>query len=216
MQAKILSLNIGAPSAMEWQGKTITSSMHRHPVSGPLVVHKTHIEGNSFAAPTLHGVEHSVLYALGEKSALEFVARLGLDSFTPGSIGETVTLDDLDEKQVSVGDVIEFGEVLAQAVYPRIPCSKVNFRMQNEDGQRHLIECGRSGVYFRILRPGRISKGDQVKLIQRAKHRISIFDLYHKMTNGIQFDQEEMRLAVANGAFPEKALGKWRRLLEES
>jgi MOSC domain-containing protein YiiM len=213
MISKILSLNCGHPAPMEWEGKSIISSMLRHPVPGPLIVHKTHIEGNSFNAPQLHGLEHAVLYAFGMKSAMSFMKLLERETYSPGSVGENLTLDDLDEEKISVGDIFEIGEVLAQAVYPRIPCGKVNFRLQHPQGQKVFQACGRSGIYFRILRPGKIFLTDEVKLVERAIHRISIFELYDKMINQIQFNNSEMQLALANGAFPKKAIEKWKALL---
>lgn len=213
MKASILSLNIGDPAPMEWEGKSVVSSMHRHPVPGPLVVHKTHIEGNTFGAPQLHGLEHAVLYAYGMKSALEFVKRLGLQGYEPGAVGENLTVDDLDELEVSVGDIFEIGEVRAQAVYPRIPCGKVNYRMRHPEGQKAMQQCGRSGVYFRILSPGRIHATDTFRRVEKAAHRFPIGQLYLKMISGTQLTREEMELALRNGAFPQKALEKWKAAL---
>ena len=216
MIAKIVSLNLATPAPMEWEGKSIISSMLRHSVPGPLQVHKTHVEGNSFKDPHLHGVEHAVLYAYVIKSALTFMKLLGRNVYEPGAVGETLTLDDFDETKISVGDIFQIGEVRAQAVYPRIPCGKVNFRMQHPEGQKSMQKCGRSGVYFRILQPGKILLTDEVRLIEPAIHRMSISDLYHKMVHQIQLDPNEMKLALANGAFPQKAIDKFQKLLSES
>lgn len=67
-----------------------------------------------------------ILYAYGMPSALSFAQRLGLDRYEPGSAGETLTLDAFDETDVSVGDIFEIGEVIAQATFPRIPCGSVS------------------------------------------------------------------------------------------
>lgn len=213
LEAKILSLNIGGPAEMKWGEKSLFSSMLKHPVPGPLVVRVDGIEGNSFSNPAAHGHADSILYIYGMKSAREFASALGLKDYIPGSTGETITVDDLDEKLISVGDKFEIGEVLAQATIPRIPCHKVNYRMQNENGQKAMQECGRSGVYFRILREGRIFAHDVVRLVEPAKWRFTEFDLYRKMVRGEGLSQDEMELALANGAFPEKNLQKWREKL---
>lgn len=209
MEIKILSLNCGVPELIEWEGRSVMTSMRRTPITGHLMVHRDYIEGNTFAAANLHGLEHSVLYVYGMKSAVAFVNRLEIDKYDPGAVGENVTVDDLDETQVSVGDIFRIGDVLAQAVYPRIPCGKVNLRMQNAHGQKAMQECGRSGVYFRILKPGMIERSDPFTLYESAQHRFLISDLYNKMVNGIQLTRVEMELALANGAFPKKAIEKW-------
>lgn len=209
MTPKILSLNIGHPAPMEWKGKSIVSSMKKHPVPGPLKVHTEYIEENTFAQPEFHGAPHSVLYAYGLKSALEFVKLLGLTEYEPGTTGETVTLDELDEFEVSVGDKFRFGRVLAEATYPRIPCGKVNFRMQHERGQKAMQECGRSGVYFRILEPGEIAMGDQVQRVERARHTLLISDVYRIIVKGEKPSPEITEIARKNGALPKRILEKW-------
>ena len=216
MIAKILSFNIGGPKEIEWNGKTINSSMHKLPVSGPLVVYKDRIEGNIFTSPEFHGTLESVLYIYGMKSAQKFAERLGLEKYTPGMTGETITVDDLDETLVSVGDIFQIGEVKAQATFPRIPCGKVNFRMQHPEGQKAMQECGLSGIYFRILTEGKIHKTDEVKLIDPAKYRFSMYDLYPKMVKNLPPTKEEYEIAKANGAFRQKTLEKWSKHFEGS
>lgn len=201
---------------MEWGDKSVTSSMLKHPIAGPLIVHADRIEGNVFANPQAHGTVDSVLYAFGMKSILHYMAQLGRTDYVPGSAGETVTVDDLDEAEVSVGDIFQFGEVRAQAVYPRIPCGKVDIRMQHPEGQKLMQTCGRSGIYFRILKPGQIFKTDVVERVESNPHRFPISRLYQKMVNRESLTLEEMKLALANGAFPKRNLETWAERVKQA
>lgn len=187
---------------MEFEGKKIMSSMLKDPVAGPLIVSKTTIEGDSFANPNFHGTSDSVLYALGLKQALEIMRLIGRDSFQPGALGENLTLDDFDELQVSVGDIFRIGGVTAQASFPRIPCSKVNFRLCHPEGKKSMEVSGRSGVYFRILEPGQISKSDKVERIEKSKHTYPIADVYKKVVTKARFEDQDVTRILANGAFP--------------
>src|SRR4051812_26327375 len=105
METTILSLNIGEPEQMEWLGKSVRSSMHKRPVKGPLVVHDDFIEGDSFANPNSHGTIDSVIYAFGLPSLNAYMKLLGRETYEPGSVGENITCAELDETQISVGDV---------------------------------------------------------------------------------------------------------------
>lgn len=211
MVAKILSVNIGGPAQMEWQGKSILSSMLKHPVPGPIKVLLDRVEGNTFANPQAHGAIHSVLYAFGIPSAQLFADRLGIKSYVPGSTGETLTLDQFDETEISVGDVFEIGEVIAQATYPRIPCGKVSYRMQNKDGQQAMIDCGRSGVYFRILKPGLISATDLVKRTKQSQYPFKISRLYQLIVSGERPTPEEFEIASNNPAFVAGQIKRWEQ-----
>jgi MOSC domain-containing protein YiiM len=207
--SKILSLNIGGPEQMHWDGHQVLSSMLKRPTAGPLIVHIDHIEGNSFANPKSHGTSTSILYAYAMPAALDFVRRLGMDHYEPGAAGETVTLDELDETDVSVGDIFEFGEVVAQATFPRIPCGKVDFRMQHKNGRQAMVDCGRSGVYFQILKPGRIHHSDHVRRSERSKQPFLISRLYELVTKNLRPTSAELEVAKSNPAFLQKQLARW-------
>ena len=207
--SKILSLNIGGPEKIGWQTEEIRTSMRKRPTPGPLIVRRDGIEGNSFANPVSHGNIDNVLYAYGMTSAIDFVRGMGRNVYAPGSTGETLTLNSLDEKQVSVGDVFEIGEVVAQATFPRIPCGKVNFCVQHALGRQAMIDCGRSGVYFRILQPGLIHQTDVVRRTEQSAYPFSIFRLYQLVTSGQAPTREEFDLARGNPAFLQKQLQRW-------
>ncbi len=202
MKAQILSLNVAHPREMEFDGKKIQSSMLKDPVSGPLVVSKTAIVGDSFANPKFHGTVDSVLYALGRSQALEIMRLIGRDEYTAGALGENLTLDDFDEKQISVGDVFRIGTVVAQATFPRIPCGKVNFRLGHPEGQKCMQKSGRSGVYFRILQTGQISRSDVVERIETAQNPFWISDVYGLVVSKRDLSPAETERVFANGAFP--------------
>src|SRR6185312_1348714 len=91
--AKILSLNVGEPADMPWNGRSIRSSMLKKPVKS-LIVNLKNIEGDSFASPEYHGTPDSVLYGFGMKSILKFLALLGRSEYSPGELGENLTLDE--------------------------------------------------------------------------------------------------------------------------
>ncbi len=207
MIAKILSLNVAHPRTMEFEGKTIQSSMKKDPVTGPLIVSETNIEGDSFAHPNVHGTPDSVLYAFGLKQALNVMHRLGRDEYPPGALGENLTLDDFDESQISVGDTFAIGEVLVQATFPRIPCKKVDVRMQHPRGKVELESSGHTGVYFRILKPGKIHSTDVVKRVEEMapERRFPIQDVLRMVVSGEAFDIDRV---LANGAFPQRFLAK--------
>jgi MOSC domain-containing protein YiiM len=213
MNAKILSLNVGHPQPIEWNGKSLVSSMLKTPQEGPLVVSERTIVGDSFANSNSHGMIDSVIYAFGMKSLLLYTSMLGRNDYAPGALGENVTLDDLDEYEVSVGDVFQFGEVRAQATFPRIPCAKVDLRMQHKDGRQLLVDCGRSGIYFRVLKPGKIHHHDNVERVEQSKVKFLISEIYLKATKNIPLTGEEVERAIANGAFPVKMIERWRAQL---
>lgn len=208
ISSQILSMNVSHPVDVpviyqpdaEWQGKTVRTSMHKKPISGAMHVNSLNIEGDSFDFKA-HGTPDSVLYALGLTSITSYMESFGR-VYSAGDLGENLTVDHLDEKEVSVGDVFKIGEVMAQATSPRIPCGKVNVRLQNLEAQKRLIQHGRSGVYFRILKPGLIQASDQMVRVEQSPHFFSIYEMYSKLTQKMPWSESEKQLVIANGAFP--------------
>lgn len=218
MISTVLSLNLGEPSTLAWNGQSVVSSMRRRPVAGPLHVTETGVAGNSFAAPHLHGDRNSVLYVYGLPSAQSFTAQLGRPQYDPGLTGETVTVDALDEKAVLVGDVYQLGSVVVQATGPRIPCGKVNLLMQSSDGQAAMQRCGRSGVYFRVLQGGQISMGDEMTRLSSpdASESLSIWELYARILDPKRVDASDLSRSTLVAILPERVIRRWEQALSST
>ena len=209
MRSTILSLNVGLPQTVEWNGKSIETSMKKTPVAR-INVRDLSIDGDKFANPNFHGTPDSVLYAFSVDALDAYFSTLGR-TYVHGDLGENLTLDHLDEKDVSVGDVFQIGEVIAQATFPRIPCAKINFRLEHPAGQKTMIEVKRSGVYFRVLRPGEIKMGDSFERIEKSETPFSIFEVYERVVGGVPVTDADRARVQANGTFPEARIAKWYR-----
>lgn len=167
------------------------------------------IEGDEFASPQHHGTPDAVLYAYGDDALTDYFAWLGRESYAYGELGENLTLDTLDESQVSVGDVFKVGEVLCEATFPRIPCAKINFRLQHPLGQKTMIACGRSGIYFRILKPGVIRVTDAFERVQTAPVPFTIREIYDRMVGGVRVSDADRARVLANGKVPMERIRRW-------
>jgi MOSC domain-containing protein YiiM len=208
MKSKILSLNIGLPQTVEWDGKTIETSMVKKSVEA-IDVRFADINGDRFANTKHHGTPDAVLYAYGVDAISDFVSLLARPALKYGEIGENLTLDRLDETEISVGDIFQIGEVVAQATFPRIPCTKINFCLQDRRGQKAMIQSKRSGIYFRILTPGKITLASSFERIEKAKAVFTISEVYERMVGGVKVSAEDLARVRANGAFPEARIAQW-------
>ncbi len=167
------------------------------------------IAGDTFADPDHHGTPDAVLYAYGIDALDDYALRLDRKKLTYGELGENITLDHLDENEVGVGDVFKIGDVLAQATFPRIPCVNINFCLQDSRGQKTMIQAKRSGIYFRILNPGRITLTSGFERIKAAPVRFSIGEVYERMVGGVEVSADDLARVRANGAFPEARVARW-------
>lgn len=140
---------------------------------------------------------------------------MGHQQYTPGLIGENVTLDSFDEDEISIGDIFRIGEVVIQAASPRFPCEKLNLLFESDEAKRQMELGGRSGVYFRILEPGKIYQDSTVTLAEKAKVPFMVPDFFKMIASKRMITSEEYEKVLANGAFPQRWVNLWRVRLNE-
>ena len=60
---KILSLNVGLPREVTWQGKLVTTGIFKEPVNGPVMLRTLNLDGDRQADLTVHGGVDKAVYA---------------------------------------------------------------------------------------------------------------------------------------------------------
>jgi len=60
---KLLSVNVGLPREIEWQGKLVRTSIFKSPVSGNVRVKTLNLEGDEQSDLSVHGGVHKAVYA---------------------------------------------------------------------------------------------------------------------------------------------------------
>ena len=76
--ARLLSVNVGLPRDIEWQGKTVHTAIWKTPVHGRPLVRRLNVEGDGQGDLAGHGGEHRAVFvyqitpiATGETSSVE-------------------------------------------------------------------------------------------------------------------------------------------------
>jgi len=156
---KVVSVNIGEPQTYPWRGGTC-SSIVKQPQKEAVALDVEGFVGNAQADLKNHGGRDKAVLLLPAKN----YALLGLEP-TYGFLGENLTLLDLDETQVSVGDRLKVGEVLLEVTQPRSPCWKLSALTDNPHFTRQYAESGRVGFYCRVLQSGKVVSGDTIEFV---------------------------------------------------
>jgi len=58
----LLSVNVGLPRDVEWQGRLVNTAIWKMPVKGPCMVRRLNIDGDGQADRAGHGGEHRAVY----------------------------------------------------------------------------------------------------------------------------------------------------------
>lgn len=176
-------------------------------VTGSLQADVTGLPGDEQADRRVHGGPDMAIYAYArshyERWMAEFPEHAAL--WGSGALGENLSLDGWDETKVCVGDVVQIGEAVLQVTRPRKPCFKLALRFGDLRLPRRLVETGRCGWYYRVLKTGLIAEGDEAVLVRRLYPDWTIRRINDI---SIQADASPAELRELAG-FPELA-GNWR------
>ncbi len=65
--ARLLSVNVGLPRDIEWQGKTVRTAVWKTPVQGRRMTRRLNVDGDGQGDLAGHGGEHRALFAIGSE-----------------------------------------------------------------------------------------------------------------------------------------------------
>ena len=127
----------------------------------------------------LHGGPEKVLHQYGPLGYEQLKAAYPklADQFQPGTIGENIVVNGMEDVNVHVGDKYKLGQVLVQVSAPRAPCNKISHRFKERNLDRFVGKQGITGWYYRVLEPGIIRLGDTVERVERTEASVSIHNL---------------------------------------
>src|SRR6516225_8613654 len=93
VMAHLLSINVGLPREVTWQGKTVHTGVWKVPVEGARMVRRLNIDGDGQGDLAGHGGEHRAVLVYQLDSYRYWEAYLGRSSFAYGEFGENFTVD---------------------------------------------------------------------------------------------------------------------------
>lgn len=168
MQAgHVLSVQAGRIAPLGPAG--VPSGFVKRPVTGAVPVGLLGLDGDAQADHRVHGGRDKAVYAYAASRYPEWTAdfpELAAD-FEPGAFGENLTIAGLIEDDLCVGDIHGIGSVRLQVCQPRQPCFKLALHFANNRLPKAMVRNGRSGWYYRVLTPGTLAAGDEVRLLER-------------------------------------------------
>lgn len=172
--ARLISVNVGTPRSLVRDDREVSTGIFKDPVVGRVRVGTLGIAGDGQADLTAHGGPDKAVYAYSFANTLHWREALGRPDLAAGAFGENLTLDDLPDSLVALGDVLQLGDVLLQVTQPRQPCVKLAMKFDLPGLPRQFTRSGRVGFYTRVVEPGEIAAGDVLRCVVREPDPLSI------------------------------------------
>jgi ferredoxin-NADP reductase/MOSC domain-containing protein YiiM len=174
---RLLSVNVGLPRDITWQGKTVHTGIWKAPVIGPRKVRRLNIDGDGQGDLAGHGGERRAVLVYQVDSYRYWQDQLGRTGFAYGQFGENFTVDGLSDAEVCIGDRYRIGGALFEVTQPRVTCYRLGIRMNEPEMAALLVKHGRPGFYFRVLEEGEVEAGDEITRVASGPERMSVFEI---------------------------------------
>ena len=162
----------GRPKLITDERGTWTSSILRERMEGPVAISLGGLAGDKVAQPYHGGPGAAICVHLADHYA--FWNQRLLLGLQVGDVGENITLQNITEDQVCVGDCVRLGTALVQVSGPRVPCANLARRVGRSDWVKLTILENRTGFYLRVLEPGVVQSGEPWSLQERLNWTGSI------------------------------------------
>jgi ferredoxin-NADP reductase/MOSC domain-containing protein YiiM len=209
VMGRLLSVNVGLPRDVTWQGRTVHTGIWKTPVEGPRMVRRLNIEGDGQGDLNGHGGERRAVLVYQMDSYQYWQNHLGRNDFAYGQFGENFTVDGLSDAQVCIGDRYRIGSALFEVTQPRVTCYRLGIRLNVPEMAALLVKHGRPGFYLRVLDEGEVEAGDEITQVEAGPERVSVSEISALLyMPGHPRDRLERALRI-----PALSTG-WRRSLE--
>jgi len=157
------------------------TAIDKRPVTEPVRVGALGLEGDDQYDKRHHGGVDQAVYVYATEEADRWAAELGYD-VAPGRFGENLRTLGLAVTDVVVGERWQVGEAgigpVLEARSPRVPCATFQAWMHEPHWVKRFTERGDVGAYFRVLREGYVLAGDDVEVVHRPNHGVSIRQVF--------------------------------------
>jgi ferredoxin-NADP reductase/MOSC domain-containing protein YiiM/ferredoxin len=177
MTGRLLSVNVGMPKDVPWQGKTVFTGVFKDAVSGPRRVRKLNVDGDGQGDLAGHGGEQRAVFVYQIESYRYWEQELGRSDFVYGQFGENLTVEGLSDDEVCIGDRYHIGTALFEVTQPRVTCYRVGIRLNDPRIPALLVSHRRPGFYFRVLEEGEVQAGDEIVKVASGPEQMTVAEI---------------------------------------
>ena len=168
---QVLGVQVGQARTALIGGRAVLTAIRKTAVQGTANVKPLGLEGDEQADPSVHGGLDKAIYAYPSEHYAFWQAQrtqAGLngidDQLAFGAMGENLTLAGLLERDVWVGDVLEFAHCTLRVDQPREPCFKFNAALGYKTAVKDMAQSGFCGFYLSVDQPGHLQAGESFVL----------------------------------------------------
>ena len=189
IRPSVLSVNVG--HAIPFEHASIgRTGIDKRPVDHAVQVSAPgpkHVGGSGLAGDDIcdlrhHGGKDQAVYAYAREDLDRWAAELG-HPLASGCFGENLTTTGLELGTSIVGERWAIGDTLVLEISdPRIPCRTFAGFLDERGWIRRFTQRAESGTYLRVLSPGPVTAGDEIRILHRPDHGVTVATVFRAFT----------------------------------
>ena len=210
---KLLSIQVGLPREVMWQGRSVTTGIFKERVEGAVMLRTLNLDGDAQADLSVHGGPTLAVYAYPVEHYEHWRREFPGMNLQLGMFGENFTIEGLLETDVNIGDRFRIGTAEVMATAPRLPCYKLGIRFGRPDIPKRLLVTRCTGFYFAVAREGQVQAGNRIERLARDETGVSVDDVVRLYAS--RPDPTTLQRAIETKSLPESWRDYFRRQLDK-
>ncbi|GAB2833122.1 MOSC domain-containing protein [Lentzea nigeriaca] len=185
----VLSLNIASKTTEVDYAQKGATAIDKRPVDGPLEVRPpgpkksagSGIQGDVIADWDHHGGDYQAVYGYAREDLDFWQGELGV-GLRNGQFGENLTTQGIDHTHALIGEQWRIGTALLEVSAARVPCRTFAGFLGQRGWVKRFTQVARPGAYFRVIEAGLIAPGDEITVVRRPEHDVTVEVFFRAIT----------------------------------
>ncbi|MET9417005.1 MOSC domain-containing protein [Streptomyces klenkii] len=191
----LLSVNVGRAGTADIPGVPgfeagLDTAIDKRPVDGPVAVSApgpkgtggSGLAGDTIVSLRHHGGNDQAVYAFAREDLDRWERELGRP-LPDGSFGENLTTSGIDVNGARIGERWRIGpDLLLEVSAPRIPCRTFAAWLGEAGWIKRFTQEAAPGAYLRVIEPGEIRAGDEISVVHRPRHEVTVSFVFRANT----------------------------------
>ncbi len=175
---KLVSVNIADKKTINYKGKIIETGIFKKPMAFPIFLGEEDVENDAVIDRKYHGGIDQAVYAYSENHYSYWKELYPNLEWNFGIFGENLTISNLEETEIKVGNQYKLGETIIEVTKPREPCMKLGLVFGTQKILKQFWNSTKCGIYFKVLQTGNVAVDDELILINKAENSPTISEVY--------------------------------------
>lgn len=207
VKAVITNFAVGLPEKMAYgNGKEVETAIRKQQMQ-EVFLSKDGFHGDGVADLKHHGGPERAVCIYPHEHYAHWNSHFEME-LPRAAFGENLTVTNMLERDICIGDIFQVGEAVIQVTQGRVPCNTIDRRLEMKPLLKEMVRTGYTGYLCRVLDEGIVRADSPIRLVAKDPQQVSV--LY---ANEINFHRTKDIDGLVKVLEAEELADEWRQFL---